>query len=110
MKKAFKFFDIDGDGAISKDDMKEAMMKLGKKLTDKDICEIFEEADDDGDGLVVYDEFVKNVIGKVDDIIPITPIHFCYSQCPYHHSTQNKTGNGESNKFKGSGEQQYPNR
>ena len=41
MKKAFRFFDIDKDGAISKEDLKNGMLRLGKKLTDKEITDIF---------------------------------------------------------------------
>ena len=60
LKKAFKHFDIDKDGVISRKDMKDALSKLGRNLSDKDIDDIFKDADEDGDGFVDYDEFVKN--------------------------------------------------
>jgi Ca2+-binding EF-hand superfamily protein len=35
------------------------MKNLGEKLTDEEINEMIREADDDGDGEVDYEEFVK---------------------------------------------------
>ena len=35
------------------------MRNLGEKLTDEEIDEMIREADDDGDGEVSYEEFVK---------------------------------------------------
>ena len=42
MRKAFRYFDIDKDGVISKGDMKEALRRLGKQFNDQAINEIFE--------------------------------------------------------------------
>ena len=52
-------FDKNGDGKISKEELKVVMTNLGEKLTDAEIEEMIHEADDDGDGSVDYEEFVK---------------------------------------------------
>ena len=59
MRKAFRYFDIDKDGVISKGDMKEALRRLGKQFNDQTITEIFDDADENGDGMVDYNEFVN---------------------------------------------------
>ena len=64
IKKAFRFFDIDKDGMISKMDMKEALKRLGKNMSDTDIDYIFSDADEDKDGMINFDEFLKNVSKK----------------------------------------------
>ena len=51
-------FHQDGDGSISKEEMKQVMMNLGEKLTDEELDEMIREADIDGDGQVDYNEFV----------------------------------------------------
>jgi len=52
-------FDKDGNGKISKEELKLVMKNLGENLTDEEINEMIREADDDGDGHVDFDEFVK---------------------------------------------------
>lgn len=51
-------FDADGDGRISKSELKTVMQNLGEKLTDDEIDFMIGEADLDGDGEVSYEEFV----------------------------------------------------
>jgi len=64
LKEAFKVFDKDGDGRISKSELKTVMQNLGEKLTDDEINEMIREADADGDGHVDYEEFVKMMSSK----------------------------------------------
>ena len=52
-------FDKDGNGKISKEELKLVMKNLGENLTDAEISEMILEADDNGDGAVDYEEFVK---------------------------------------------------
>jgi len=52
-------FDKDGNGKISKEELKLVMKNLGENLTDDEISEMILEADDNGDGAVDYEEFVK---------------------------------------------------
>ncbi|XP_042400122.1 calmodulin-like isoform X2 [Zingiber officinale] len=57
LKEAFKVFDKDQNGFISKNE--NVMMSLGEKLTDEEVDQMIKEADLDGDGQVNYEEFVK---------------------------------------------------
>ncbi|RUS78137.1 hypothetical protein EGW08_014110 [Elysia chlorotica] len=59
IREAFRVFDKDGNGFISKFELRQVMSNLGEKLTDAEIDEMIREADMDGDGQVNYDEFVK---------------------------------------------------
>merc|ERR1739848_454971 len=58
-KKAFRVFDKDGEGFVSCSELRHVMTNLGEKLTEEEIEEMIREADDDGDGQIKYEEFVK---------------------------------------------------
>ncbi|CAL4073790.1 unnamed protein product [Meganyctiphanes norvegica] len=58
MKEAFMGFDTDGDGFISRSELKEVINSLGDPLTDEEVDRIILEGDTDGDGQISYDEFV----------------------------------------------------
>jgi len=84
IKEAFKVFDkvsfSDGDfcmsqrvpktlqkdnnGYISASELRQVMINLGEKLTDEEINEMIREADNDDDGQVNYEEFVKMMMRK----------------------------------------------
>mmetsp|Transcript_23882 Transcript_23882/g.68597 ORF Transcript_23882/g.68597 Transcript_23882/m.68597 type:complete len:155 (+) Transcript_23882:122-586(+) len=57
--EAFKVFDVDGDGFITAEELRQIMEKLGETLTDEEVDMMIEEADADGDGQVSYKEFSK---------------------------------------------------
>ena len=59
MKERFKLFDQDGNGLISKDELRVVMQQLGEKLSEEDIEEMISDADTNGDGQIDYNEFVK---------------------------------------------------
>jgi calmodulin len=50
MRMAFEVFDRDGSGTISSEELRLVMKQLGENLTDREIQEMVEEADKDGDG------------------------------------------------------------
>ncbi|RXH96674.1 hypothetical protein DVH24_009178 [Malus domestica] len=64
LKEAFKVFDKDQNGFISAAELRHVMANLGEKLTDEEVSEMIREADDDGDGQVNYEEFVRMMLNK----------------------------------------------
>lgn len=54
MRDAFRVFDKDGNGYISKYELKSVMHSLGEKLNDQEIEEMIRAADADKDGAINY--------------------------------------------------------
>ncbi|PFH47555.1 hypothetical protein AMATHDRAFT_67515 [Amanita thiersii Skay4041] len=57
MIEAFKVFDKDGNGKISREELQEVMSSLGEELTEQQLQSMIEEADLDGDGEICFNEF-----------------------------------------------------
>jgi calmodulin len=55
LREAFKVFDKDGSGSISKAELKIVMENLGEKLSPEEIEEMMQEADKDGNGEIDYE-------------------------------------------------------
>ncbi|XP_038593726.1 calcium-binding protein 5b [Micropterus salmoides] len=65
LKDAFREFDLDGDGAITSDELRNAMIKLlGEQTSRNEIEAVVREADNNGDGTVDFEEFVKMMSQK----------------------------------------------
>ncbi|KAJ3777237.1 calmodulin-like protein [Lentinula raphanica] len=64
IRQAFQVFDKDNNGTISATELKAVMESLGEKLTDQEVDEMIREADDDGDGMIDYKEFVAMMLSK----------------------------------------------
>ena len=58
-KEIFHEFDRDGDGFITPEDLKGALLSMGKKMSDAEIKQLLYEADLDGDGKVSFKEFLR---------------------------------------------------
>ncbi|XP_063690565.1 uncharacterized protein LOC134823147 [Bolinopsis microptera] len=56
---AFNVFDIDNDGFISIDELRKVMKNIDTKITEEELEAMIEAIDEDGDGLVNYEEFIK---------------------------------------------------
>uniref|UniRef100_A0A8C2XIX3 Calcium binding protein 5b n=1 Tax=Cyclopterus lumpus TaxID=8103 RepID=A0A8C2XIX3_CYCLU len=65
LKDAFREFDLDGDGAITTEELRLAMTKLlGEQTSKNEINAVVREADKNGDGTVDFEEFVKMMSQK----------------------------------------------
>jgi len=67
LREAFKCIDLDGNGYISRDELRDAVKKImstDKKLSIDDVEEMMTEADEDGNGLIDFDEFVRILVDK----------------------------------------------
>ena len=60
----FGFFDKNGDGYISRSELKEALDKLGEDFSDDEIEFMIREADTDQDGEIDYKEFARAMTKK----------------------------------------------
>merc|ERR1740129_1029829 len=58
VKAAFKRFDRDGDGALTKDELAAAMKSSGESYSDVEVDAIFSLGDVDGDGEITLEEFI----------------------------------------------------
>jgi len=66
IREAFKVFDCDGNGFISRSELKHVLCNLGEAITEEECNYLVEEADIDGDGSINYEEFcaMMNSVGN----------------------------------------------
>jgi calmodulin len=57
--RAFRTFDKDGNGKISMSEFRFILTKLGDKMPENEVDEVFKEADLNHDGVLNYEEFVN---------------------------------------------------
>jgi len=62
VRSAFRVFDHNNDGTISKEELKDAMVNFGTRCTDEEFAAMFAEADKNQDGLIDFDEFVDMML------------------------------------------------
>ncbi|KAG2447549.1 hypothetical protein HYH02_007473 [Chlamydomonas schloesseri] len=66
LKRAFMFFDKDGNGEISGQELRQAMGDVGNMLTGAEIDEFMDLMDRNGDGVVGYNEFFEALTKQTD--------------------------------------------
>jgi len=59
LKDAFQVFDKQGTGLISVQDLKLSLTSLGERLTDEELDELIREVDQNGEGMVNYEDVVR---------------------------------------------------
>ena len=57
-EKMYKYFDADGDGTVSPDEIISAFQNIGKNWNTDDIRSFLETIDADGNGTIEKDEFI----------------------------------------------------
>ena len=55
-REAFGLFDKDGDGHVTKEELKVVMESLGQKPSDEDLVQMISEVDDDNSGEIEFEE------------------------------------------------------
>ena len=68
VKRAFRLFDVNGDGFVSKEEVGVVMINMGDKMTDGEIEILMEKADINKDGRMDYEEFVTMMAGSMDKV------------------------------------------
>lgn len=64
LRKDFAAFDLDGDGSITTQELRTELESLGEHLSEVEITQMMEEADENHDGTVDFEEFCKIWTGK----------------------------------------------
>jgi len=59
LKMAFRFFDRNGDGQISKEELRASILRYGERFEDEDMEQMMKDADLDRNGFIDFSEFVK---------------------------------------------------
>lgn len=62
--ETFEVFDRNGDGLLSKEELKYVMESIGEHVSDEILDEFIRQADIDEDGNINYQEFVKLMTSK----------------------------------------------
>lgn len=63
LMEVFRSFDRDGNGYITAAELAGQMAKMGHPLTYKELSDMMQEADTNGDGVISFNEFA-NILGK----------------------------------------------
>lgn len=57
--RAFRLFDDDKTGKISFKNLKRVAVELGEDLSDEELLDMINQVDEDGDGQISLEEFIK---------------------------------------------------
>lgn len=68
VRAAFRVFDYDNDGSISKEELREAMVNFGQRCTEEEFSTMFAEADTNRNGRIDFDEFVNMMLPSANTI------------------------------------------
>lgn len=64
LRGVFAVFDKNNDGYITKQELRESLMNIGISAGERDVADMVEKVDFNGDGLIDFDEFCELFSGK----------------------------------------------
>ena len=67
-KEAFALFDRDGDGTITLPELRTVMQSLGQEPTERELIDMINEVDDDGNQEIDFQEFLNLMARNMQDI------------------------------------------
>jgi len=62
VKAAFRVFDYNNDGSISREELREALVNFGERCTEEEFAIMFTQADKNKNGRIDFDEFVDMML------------------------------------------------
>lgn len=62
LREAFKVFDLDGNGTINAEELRSTMNSIRVYLTDEELDLMMQEADEDGNGVIDFQEFRRVIL------------------------------------------------
>jgi len=66
-QEAFSLFDKDGDGHVTKKELRVVLNTLGQELTDEELTAMVNEVDTDGNGEIEFPEFCELMMRNMGD-------------------------------------------
>jgi len=66
VKAAFRVFDYNNDGSISREELRGALVNFGERCTEEEFSVMFSEADKNKNGRIDFDEFVDMMLPGVN--------------------------------------------
>ena len=70
-KKAFSYFDIDGNGSITVSELRQVLVTLGESPTDQEIIDMISDVDEDRNGTIEFNEFLVMMARQMREVIYI---------------------------------------
>ena len=66
MQEAYKTFDAGGKGYIDIEDLTRVIASYNENLSEKELDQLFNETDTDGDGRIDFKDFIKMMMAEKD--------------------------------------------